>query len=154
MQGGRIVDAAAIKAWMKNRYHSLKRTAGSRSLVPGERKERQDFNSSQLKRLLEVRVALFFSLSFLPARACARARSLCLSLSLFLALFLSLSRILSLSLSVSISFIFSLPRTHMRSRSLSMRGSVSICLAVLLSCCLCVSASALASTPVCTSVFV
>jgi hypothetical protein len=53
-QGGRHVDAQAIKAWMKNRYHSLKRTNGTRSLVPGERKERQDFNSSQLKRLLEV----------------------------------------------------------------------------------------------------
>ena len=54
LDGGRNVDSAAIKAWMKNRFHSLKRTAGARSLVPGERKERQDFNSAQLKRLCEV----------------------------------------------------------------------------------------------------
>ena len=59
-QGGRHVDAQAIKAWMKNRYHSLKRTNGTRSLVPGERKERQDFNSSQLKRLLEVSLLTLF----------------------------------------------------------------------------------------------
>ena len=65
--GGRRVDSQAIKAWMKNRYHSIKRTNGTRSLMPGERKERQDFNSSQLKRLLEV------SLLILPplAHACS-----------------------------------------------------------------------------------
>jgi hypothetical protein len=62
-QGGRNVDAQAIKAWMKNRYHSLKRTNGTRSLVPGERKERQDFNSSQLKRLLEVSLLTLFPAS-------------------------------------------------------------------------------------------
>ncbi|MGB1604491.1 MAG: hypothetical protein ACPIOQ_67800, partial [Promethearchaeia archaeon] len=33
LDGGRNVDSAAIKAWMKNRFHSLKRTAGARSLV-------------------------------------------------------------------------------------------------------------------------
>ena len=38
----------------RGRFHSLKRTAGARSLVPGERKERQDFNAAQLKRLCEV----------------------------------------------------------------------------------------------------
>eukprot|EP00960_Hanusia_phi_P078129 768784-Hanusia_phi.AAC.3 len=55
MEGGRPVDAAAVKAWMKNRYHTCKRTRRPAPSVPGERKQRQDFNAAQLKRLVEVR---------------------------------------------------------------------------------------------------
>lgn len=79
-QGGRHVDAQAIKAWMKNRYHSLKRTNGTRSLVPGERKERQDFNSSQLKRLLEVSLSLSFPpppMHFPPLHLCCLCAHVC-----------------------------------------------------------------------------
>jgi hypothetical protein len=59
IEGGRHCDVAAVKAWMKNRYHTLKRTAGTRTLasddhILSQRKERQNFNTSQLKRLSEV----------------------------------------------------------------------------------------------------
>jgi hypothetical protein len=59
IEGGRNCAAAAVKAWMKNRYHTLKRTAGARTLAPddhtlSQRKVRQNFNTSQLKRLSEV----------------------------------------------------------------------------------------------------
>jgi len=33
LDGGRQVDPASVKSWMKNRFHSLKRTAGTRPMV-------------------------------------------------------------------------------------------------------------------------
>ena len=44
IEGGRHVDAAAVKIWIMNRYHSLKRTAGGKAQVESYAQKQGDAN--------------------------------------------------------------------------------------------------------------
>ena len=58
LEGGRSVDATAVKAWLKNRLRF--------SEADRKKRQRYDFNQTQLKRLLEVGVVPHASACCVP----------------------------------------------------------------------------------------